>query len=527
MTVSSTYSADTYSGNGVLDTYGVSFNFLGVSTNVKVSIKVDSTGAVTEKTATTHYNVSGLNVVFTAGNIPASGETIIIELNPDFKQESDYAENNEFPAETVEADLDERTLEGQINNSLTANSLKVDAGTASNMSSTTLVASSTAATNGGKFIKFNTDGTGFEVQTLSATAGLGNVVEDTSPQLGANLDTNNYNVSIDDDRGLIDDTGNEQLMFRRTTDAVNHIEIQNSATGTSPVVRAQGDDTNISLQIDSQGTGNLILGSADTTTIRLNTRIDTNGNNVEFEDGNGLVDDSENEVLMVNKEASAVNYIEVKNSASGATPRFTALGDDTNVGIILDTKGTGELTYRIGGTTKLDLDENGMRLGLANARVTTVLDEDNMASDSNTALATQQSIKQYTDSRGASQAQMEAASSTTTYATPGNTIYHPGVAKGWVNFTGTGTVAISESHNVTSITDNGVGNYTINWNTSFASSGYAATLTGDRDTASSGASSGFSIIRSQTTSALQISTQDIVASSADWSSVQVAAFGDR
>lgn len=35
--------------------------------------------------------------------------------------------------------------------------------------------------------------------------------------------------------------------------------------------------------------------------------------------------------------------------------------------------------------------------------------------------------------------------------------------KAWVNFNGTGTVAIRASGNVTSITDNGVGDYTLNF----------------------------------------------------------------
>ena len=38
-----------------------------------------------------------------------------------------------------------------------------------------------------------------------------------------------------------------------------------------------------------------------------------------------------------------------------------------------------------------------------------------------------------------------------------------GSAKAWVNFNGTGTVAIRASFNVSSITDNGVGNHTINF----------------------------------------------------------------
>ena len=113
MTISAAYSADNYAGNGSTTVFAVTFAFLSVGTNLKVSIKVDATGVVTEKTITTHYTVSGSNV--TMGTAPASGETLIIELNPDFKQTSDYAENSSFPAETLETDLDERTLEGQIN----------------------------------------------------------------------------------------------------------------------------------------------------------------------------------------------------------------------------------------------------------------------------------------------------------------------------------------------------------------------------------------------------------------------------
>ncbi|AMS43187.1 hypothetical protein [Aminobacter aminovorans] len=49
-----------------------------------------------------------------------------------------------------------------------------------------------------------------------------------------------------------------------------------------------------------------------------------------------------------------------------------------------------------------------------------------------------------------------------------------GVAKAWVNFNGTGTVAINDSFNVSSITDNGVGNYTVNFATALANANYAA-----------------------------------------------------
>jgi hypothetical protein len=46
--------------------------------------------------------------------------------------------------------------------------------------------------------------------------------------------------------------------------------------------------------------------------------------------------------------------------------------------------------------------------------------------------------------------------------------------KAWVNFNGTGTVAIRASSNVSSITDNGAGDYTVNFTTAFADANYAA-----------------------------------------------------
>jgi hypothetical protein len=46
--------------------------------------------------------------------------------------------------------------------------------------------------------------------------------------------------------------------------------------------------------------------------------------------------------------------------------------------------------------------------------------------------------------------------------------------RAWVNFNGTGTVAIRASGNVTSITDNGTGNYTVNFTTAMPDANYAA-----------------------------------------------------
>ena len=48
-----------------------------------------------------------------------------------------------------------------------------------------------------------------------------------------------------------------------------------------------------------------------------------------------------------------------------------------------------------------------------------------------------------------------------------------GLAKAWVNFNGTGTVAIRASFNVSSITDNGTGDYTLNFTTAMVDANYS------------------------------------------------------
>ena len=76
----------------------------------------------------------------------------------------------------------------------------------------------------------------------------------------------------------------------------------------------------------------------------------------------------------------------------------------------------------------------------------------------------------------ATQAEMEAAASTTVFASPGRTHYHPGVAKAWGEWDNAGT--ISASYNLTSITDTGVGDHTVTIGTDFSSGAWAGMVSG-------------------------------------------------
>lgn len=56
------------------------------------------------------------------------------------------------------------------------------------------------------------------------------------------------------------------------------------------------------------------------------------------------------------------------------------------------------------------------------------------------------------------------------------------LCKAWVNFNGTGTVAIRASGNVSSITDNGTGDYTVNFATAMPDANYSAVGTSQAQT---------------------------------------------
>lgn len=125
----------------------------------------------------------------------------------------------------------------------------------------------------------------------------------------------------------------------------------------------------------------------------------------------------------------------------------------------------------------------------------------------------------------ATQAEMEAGSSLTVPVTPGRAQFHPGVSKAWIRFDGTGTPAINASYNVTSITDNGVGDYTLNWTVSFSSAtAYCISgIGGD-----SGAASGARIVAvTYSTGSCRIMTVNTANANTDYAFVNLMAFGDQ
>ena len=106
----------------------------------------------------------------------------------------------------------------------------------------------------------------------------GDVVDDTSPQLGGDLDTNSFNIAFDDAHGINDENGNEQIVFQTTSSEVNQLDITNAATGNAPSIQATGGDSNINLKVGPKGTGLVeVLGADNPGSIQLNCEQNSHG----------------------------------------------------------------------------------------------------------------------------------------------------------------------------------------------------------------------------------------------------------
>jgi len=90
-------------------------------------------------------------------------------------------------------------------------------------------------------------------------------------------------------------------------------------------------------------------------------------------------------------------------------------------------------------------------------------------------------------------------------------------AKAWVNFNGTGTVAIRDSHNVSSITDSGTGNYIVNLSNALANTNGVAVTGGD----------GYNIVTAfNSTSAVSLQNLNTSLGNADNATLFCTIFGD-
>ena len=186
MVVSTTISRVEYSGNASTTVFAYTFRIFADG-DLKVYI-VDSAGAATLKTITTHYTVSGAGDA-SGGNVtmvsaPASGETLVIERSVAYTQSTDYVESDSFSANTHETALDRNAMLTQQNQRDIARSMRLAKGTADTVSV------ELPAPVASHFIKWNSDADALETaigtaDQVAVTDFMATVLDDTTAAAAA------------------------------------------------------------------------------------------------------------------------------------------------------------------------------------------------------------------------------------------------------------------------------------------------------------------------------------------------------
>jgi len=198
MTISSTTVRNSYSGDGSTTAFSYTFKIFADS-DLQVIIR-SSTGSETTKTISTHYNVSGAgdasggSVTFTSGNIPASGETVVLRRAVPQTQAIDYIANDPFPAESHEEGLDRATMNIQQMQEELNRSIKLSR--TNTMTSTEFTIGATDRAN--KILAFDSSG------EISVTQELGTFKGNWSA-------STSYNV-----RDIVKDTSTNNIFIAKT-----------------------------------------------------------------------------------------------------------------------------------------------------------------------------------------------------------------------------------------------------------------------------------------------------------------------
>jgi len=345
--------------------FTVSFEFFDAA---DLNVFVDGT----KKTLTTNYSVSGGNGSTGAVSISVTGasggSTVVITRDIALARTTDFPTSGSFQIAALNTELDRFTaiaadLKDSVDRSLgltdfdaaatlvlpavndrkgkalifNSSSGNVEAAfqvtaAAVNVSTVSVGGSATAtvAVSDGTAtfaIGIPTGATGATGATGQAGGGLSDVISDTSPQLGGNLDTNSQNILIDDAHFIGDESGNEQLVFQTTGSAVNHLEITNNASGSNPILSAAGGDTNIGIALTPKGTGEIVIAASN-----LNyggTAITSTGAELNKLAGAGTLKQAGKESIWI---PAAAMYPSTTNPCSALTQvETTALRPDLKV----------------------------------------------------------------------------------------------------------------------------------------------------------------------------------------------------
>ena len=196
---------------------------------------------------------------------------------------------------------------------------------------------------------------GFEQVALNATTG--------ATLAFTNAATSNGKNAVIELTGTI--TGNVDVTI--PTSVTNKVYIvKNSTSGAFTVTVKVSGQTGVTFSATDKGAKLVYVNGTDVADSNigkvsndispsLSGILDTNGNDIVIDDAGAIEDDANNPYIRFQKTASAVNFLDVTNQATGSAPEVAAVGTDTNIDFNLTPKGIGRVT----------LNGNGKIQGLA------------------------------------------------------------------------------------------------------------------------------------------------------------------
>ena len=215
----------------------------------------------------------------------------------------------------------------------------------------------------------------FQIQGAATGAGIIMSAQGSDASVGMLLDGKGSGGFV-----ALRPNGLTALATAGVASAVNYVQVTNAATGVAPIVDALGSDTNINLRMRAKGSGavEIMSNSADVLVAagvasavnyaQVNNAATGNGPQIFVTGGDASVQMNYSTKgggshafysgafgqinFQIDHVASAVNRIAVAGGATGASPTITSIGSDTNIGFTISSKGTGTVYIRTGGNAR-------------------------------------------------------------------------------------------------------------------------------------------------------------------------------
>jgi len=170
----------------------------------------------------------------------------------------------------------------------------------------------------------------------------GDVVDDTSPQLGGDLDMNGQDIvtTSNADIDLAPNGTGHVTIKGNTNQGTLQLNCENNSHGQQIVAAPHSESASNVLTLPSTG-GNARLVSATSTATLTNKTLTA----PKIADAGFIADANGNEQIIFQTTSSAVNELEVTNAATGNNPAIAASGGDTNVGLEFTAKGAGYIKF--------------------------------------------------------------------------------------------------------------------------------------------------------------------------------------